>query len=205
MARYEETSIQREKRSDATLALPASPQRHNRRLEQRRGQQKKLRRMARGSVFSPAWLSAPWNSPVIGYAAALFLPVALACLTWFLLRIFPLYALPGILPLLATLVVALLWGSGPGLLATLMGALLLNVIVFRPVLIWDLSLVQSLLETIMFLLAGGLISLIVSRIAYAHEQVSRERAVASARARELSILFEAKGTRQQTSGLEKTR
>src|SRR5947209_5247187 len=89
----EETSMQHEERSDAPVALPASPERRRPVAIWQR-----LRQKIREAAFSPEWMASPWNSLAVGYGAALVLPVALVCLTWFLLHVFPMYALPGIPP-----------------------------------------------------------------------------------------------------------
>lgn len=178
--------MQHEERSDAPLALPASPERcRSGAIWQR------LRQKVREGAFSPEWLTSPWNSLAVGYGSALLFPALAILLTWFLLHMLPMFALQGILALLTTLVVALLWGTGPGLLATLAGAVLLNFFIFHPVFAWSISLLQPFLETVMFLAVGASISLVVGRIEYARKEAAQERAYAAAQARELSILFEA--------------
>ena len=72
----------------------------------------------RASTFSPEWLTAPWNHPVAGYFVAILMPVGTIILTLLLIHIFPSFAFPGVLNILAILVVALLWGIGPGVLST---------------------------------------------------------------------------------------
>ena len=178
--------MQHEERSDAPLILPASPRRRRFGAIWQR-----LRRKVREGAFSPEWMTSPWNSLAVGYGSGLLFPALTILLTWFLLHIFPMFALQGILPLLATLVVALLWGTGPGLLATVMGTVLLNFFIFHPAFAWNVALLQSVLETVLFLGVGASISLVVGRIEYAREEASQERAFATAQARELSTLFEA--------------
>src|ERR1051326_8009190 len=102
----EGTSMQHEERSDAPLTLPASPERRHSGVIWRRLYQK-----VREGAFSPEWMTSPWNSLVVGYGSALLFPAFTILVNWFLLRIFPMFALQGVLPLLATLVVALLWGT----------------------------------------------------------------------------------------------
>lgn len=178
--------MQHEERSDAPLTLPASTER---RLPVAFWQ--RLRQKVREGAFSPEWLASPWNSLTVAYCSALLFPVLTIFLTVFLIRIFPMFALQGILSLLATLVVALLWGTGPGLLATVVSVVLLNLFIFHPVFAWSIALVQPFLETVMFLAFSAGISLVVGRIEYARKEAAQERAYAAAQARELSILFEA--------------
>jgi signal transduction histidine kinase/PAS domain-containing protein len=143
----------------------------------------------RASTFSPTWLAVPWSLPIVGYVAAVCLPSAAILLTWLVMRVFPTFALQGLLSLLAILVVALLWGTGPALVATLVGALLFNYFILPPKYTWSLFLLQPVLETVMFLVMGVAISLIVSRIEYARAQVAREKAQAAAQARELEAIL----------------
>src|SRR5579859_64811 len=180
----EETSMQHEERSDAPLTLPASSERRRPVAIWQR-----LRQKVREGTFSPEWLESPWNSLAIGFGSALLFPVLTIFLTVFLIRIFPMFALQGILSLFVTLVVALLWGTGPGLLATVASTVLLNLFIFHPVFAWNISLVQPFLETVMFVAFSAGISLVVGRIEYAREEAAQERAYAAAQARELSILF----------------
>lgn len=184
--------MQHEERSHAPPALPASPERRRPvALWQR------LRQKVRDAAFSPEWLASPWNGLVVGYGSALLCPAFIILAVWFLLHIFPMFALQGVLPLLATLAVALLWGTGPGLLATLTGAILLNFLILHPVFTWNISLLQTFLETVLFLAAGASISHVVGRIEYARKEASQERATAAAQARELAILL---SIQQRTAG-----
>src|SRR5215472_1115011 len=151
----------------------------------------RIRQVMRKSAFSPNWLPVPWRFPVVGYVAAVCLIGMALLLTMLLKGVFPTFALQGLLALLVILLVALLWGTGPGLVATLVGAVLFNFFILPPPFTWSFFLLQSILETIMFLVIGIAISLIVSRIEYARAQVAREKAHAAVQARQLSILFEA--------------
>src|SRR5690348_4200586 len=88
MVGHEETSMHHEEHSDAPRVLPASSKRR------RPGQfWQRLRQKVREGAFSPAWLVSPWNSLAVGYGSALLFPALAVLLTWFLLRIFPMFAL----------------------------------------------------------------------------------------------------------------
>lgn len=136
---------------------------------------KRVRRALRVSTFSPPWLPTPWSMPTIGYLAAVCLPAIAVLLTILLLHLFPTFALQGVLSILAILIVALLWGTGPGLIATLLGAILLNFVLLPPSFTWSLSLGQPIIETGVFLVIGATISLVVSRIEYARSEAERAR------------------------------
>ena len=89
-------------------------------------------------------------------------------------QLFLTFVFPGVLLVIAILVVALLWGTGPGLLATLWGTILFNVIVLAPQYSLSLNTFQDVFETCFLLVLGIIISLVVSRI----EQVRAEAVAA---------------------------
>ena len=105
----------------------------------------------RAYAFSPEWLNAPWNRPVMGYLAAILTPVGSIILTFLLLHIFPTFAFPGAIMILVILGVALLWGTGPGLFATLWGTVLLNSIILPSRFSWTLNTLEDIFETCLFL------------------------------------------------------
>ena len=137
-----------------------------------------IRSWLRAHSFYPKWLNAPWNRPVMGYLVAILTPVGAIILTFLLLHLFSTFAFPGALMILALLGVALLWGTGPGLLATLWGTILLNSIILPPRFSWSLNTLEYIFETCLFLFAGIIISLVTSRI---------EREREEARANELAL------------------
>jgi len=82
--------------------------------------------------FAPAWLPRGWQRPLSGYlVAALAQFVAVMDTTW-LDRSFPEFSFPGLLAALAIVLVALTFGAGPSLLATVVGAVLLDYFVVQP-------------------------------------------------------------------------
>jgi PAS domain S-box-containing protein len=129
----------------------------------------------RASTFTPEWLTAPWNHPVVGYLFALLLPVGSIILALLLRQIFLTFVLPGVLIVMAILVVAILWGTGPGVLATLWGTILFNFIVLSPRYTWSLDTLQHVFETCFLLFLGMIISLVVSRIEHARAEAVTAR------------------------------
>jgi PAS domain S-box-containing protein len=129
----------------------------------------------RASTFTPEWLTAPWNHPVVGYLFALLLPVGSIILALLLRQIFLTFVLPGVLIVMAILVVAILWGTGPGVLATLWGTILFNFIVLSPRYTWSLDTLQHVFETCFLLVLGMIISLVVSRIEHARAEAVTAR------------------------------
>ena len=133
--------MQHEERSHAPLAPPASPERR------RSGGIWRLRQKVREGAFSPEWMASPWSSLAVAYGSGLLFSAFTIFVTWSLLRIFSMFALQGALPVLATLVVALLWGTGPGILTTVVSAILFNIVIVHPAFAWSITLLQSALET----------------------------------------------------------
>ena len=127
---------------------------------------KRLTHSLRATTRTPEWLHAPWNHRISSYVFALLLPLLSIILTLLLKQIFHTFVFPGVLIIMALLVVAILWGTGPGLLATLWGTILFNVIVLSPRYALSVNVFQDVFETCFLLVVGVIMSLIVSRIEY---------------------------------------
>ena len=141
----------------------------------------------KASTFSPEWLNAPWNRPVVGYFFAILMPLVSIVLTLFLKHIFNTFVLPGLLGFLAIIGVALLWGTSPGLLATLWETILFNLMILSPQFSLSLTTFQDVFETCLFLSTGITLSLVVSRI----ERVRSDAVAAHGAIEELVRQFEA--------------
>lgn len=73
-----------------------------------------------------------WRSPLLGYLLAVFGEIMVVSGTLLLAHSFSTAAMQGALVLLVTLMVALKWGEGPGLLATIVGMAQLDIFVLFP-------------------------------------------------------------------------
>lgn len=122
-----------------------------------------LRRWFHTATFVPSWLTEKWRTPVIGYSVACLSQFITVSITLLLMRLFYSFAFPGMLPILAILLVALFWGTGPSLFATLLGTVLITFAVLQPTLGWMPETPQHLVETGIFLLVGAAIGLLASR------------------------------------------
>ncbi len=127
-------------------------------------------------TFEPHWLPKSLRHPLIGYLIATLLAIIATFLTLQLIQIYPSFAFAGLLEVLAVALVALTWGVGPSLLATLIGAILLNFFILPPPFSWSLHDTTSLVETALFLLVGFTISIVASQI----ERARRDAAELSA-------------------------
>src|SRR5207248_2535339 len=83
-------------------------------------------------TFAPPWLSGRWTHPAIGYLAAVLLQVITVMCVVVLVRLFPSFQFQAALVILCIVVVALNWGMGPSLLATVMGGALLVFLLLPP-------------------------------------------------------------------------
>src|SRR5947207_11690516 len=101
----------------------------------------------RVSTFTPEWLPAPWNHPVLSYVFAILVPLGTIILALLLRQIFLTFVFPGVLTVIAILIVALLWGTGPGLLATLWGTVLFNICILPPQYSISLNTFQDVFDT----------------------------------------------------------
>ena len=100
---------------------------------------------------------------LLGYLGAVFVSAVAIAATVLLADLIPTFAYPGTLAILATLIIALLWGARPSLLATVLQAFLLDIVILPPQFSWSLSTLQHVLDTVVFLLIGFIISLVASR------------------------------------------
>src|SRR5205809_6706318 len=87
--------------------------------------------------FTPQWLPEPWNHPIIGYIVAIFSQFIAVIFTMLLTQLFPSYTSTGLLEVLAVALVALNWGAGPSMIATLAGAVLINFFIEIPHFTWS--------------------------------------------------------------------
>ena len=124
----------------------------------------------RASTFTPEWLPAPWNHPISSYIFAILIPLMSIILALLLKHIFLTFVFSGVLIIMSILVVAFLWGTGPGLLATLWGTILFNISLISPQYSLSLSSFQDAFETCFLLVIGIIISLVVSRIEHARSE-----------------------------------
>ena len=113
--------------------------------------------------FTPQWLPKPWNHPIIGYIVAILSQFIAVTITMLLTQIFPSYTSTGLLGVLAVALVALNWGAGPSVIATLAGASLINYVFQAPHFSWSLD-ATSLFQLLIFFLVGITISIVASQI-----------------------------------------
>lgn len=138
----------------------------------------------------PAWVPRRWCMPGIGYGVAVLAQLVAIAGERLLTHFFPPFAFHGLLVAIGVTLVALGWGAGPGLLATLIGALALDYVVLLPYLTWSLrktDLVGVLLVTVVGLAASVATSQaehareVAENLAIEAEQARRDAEVLRAR------------------------
>jgi PAS domain S-box-containing protein len=126
-------------------------------------------------AFSPLWLPERWQHPIAGYVAGVLLVAAAIGLDLLIFMFAPNFDVPGLLVILAILLTALSWGAGPSLAATLAGAALMNYFDFTPRLVFIRHAITLLVDNVLFILVGLIISIVAMQI-----QSARRRAEAAA-------------------------
>jgi len=125
---------------------------------------KRLTHWLSSFTITPEWVPAPWNHPLSGFICAILMPFASILLALLLKHIFLTFVFPATLIIIAIVVVALLWGTGPGILATLWGTILFNLIILSPQYSFSINTFLDVFETCFLLAIGIIMSLGASRI-----------------------------------------
>src|SRR5205085_2199883 len=141
------------------------------------------RRWLRSNTFTPVWMTGRWRHRAVGYVVAVFLQVVAVALVVGLVQIFHAFPFPAALPILAVVVVALSWGAGPSLLATLVGALLLGVLIVPHVFSVGLNPDEDVAGIVLYAIVGVTISVSAGHTA-------RARRSAEALARQMQTIFD---------------
>ena len=120
--------------------------------------------------MAPQWLPEWLRRPLIGYVVAVLVELAAAILIVFLLSLFPDFDYFAIFTLVGVVLVALGWGTGPGLLATLVSTLLLDFVVGTPRFSLAISNLVDGIGLVLYLVVGTSISLLAGRSQRARQQ-----------------------------------
>ena len=126
-----------------------------------------------------AWLPARWRSATIAYLLAALLQVVAIAVSFQFARIFPEFRFPDALSYLMLVFVSLNLGAGPGLLATLLGAPLIDYFLLPPYLTWSYINGSDLFGVFVYVVIGISISLLVSAAARARQVAQAEHASAA--------------------------
>ncbi len=140
---------------------------------QKRRSTHRLRSWFMSSTFAPAWLPEGLQHPVFGYLIALLLQAVAVLATVYLDTLLHVFIFTGLLEVLAIALVALSWGVGPSILATLFGACLFDYIVLPPQYNWHLDEPSDMYQLLVFVLIGLTISIVASQTERARRRAER--------------------------------
>jgi len=143
-------------------------------------------RWLQANTFAPRWLPARWRRLATGYVLVALLQVAAAIVTRLLIGFIATYSFPGVVELLIVALMALSFGAGPALFATLLGVALEEGVVLPTRLGEGRFGDGDLVEVALFLAVGISISLVASATERARRRAMQERD--EAQARELAAL-----------------
>ncbi len=127
------------------------------------------------NTFAPGWLSGKWASPAIGYVTAVILQIAAIFIVTTLLHIFPIFHFQAALVVLVILVIALNWGVGPSLLATMAGAILLIFFVIQPYFSFSLTARGDTVGLVIYLIVGLAVSILAAQTEHARRHAEALR------------------------------
>jgi signal transduction histidine kinase len=119
-----------------------------------------LSRWIQQNTFAPQWLPERLRHPLIGYVVAALIQGAAASLILVVFSLVPDFELYAIFTLMGVVLVALGWGAGPSLFATLVSALLLDFVGGAPQFAWSISNLADGIGLVLYLGAGTSISLL---------------------------------------------
>jgi PAS domain S-box-containing protein len=159
-------TLEREKENQALLETAYPQSSKNEQVLPNKKTEPFWRRLIRWFLthsFTPQWLPKPWNHPIVGYIIAILSQFIAVIVTMLLTQLFPSYTSTGLLGALAVALVALNWGAGPSVVATLAGAALINYVIQVPHFSWSLD-AASLVQLLIFFLVGITISIVASQI-----------------------------------------
>jgi PAS domain S-box-containing protein len=126
-------------------------------------------------TFAPPWLTGRWAHPAVGYLLAVLLQVSavtgLTALTW----LFPSFQFQEAVVILVVLLVALTWGVGPSLLATVVGGALLMLLLLPSAFSLVIVRIEDALNLLVYLCVGCSVSLLTSQAQRARRSAERLR------------------------------
>jgi signal transduction histidine kinase len=129
-----------------------------------------LSRWIQQNTFAPQWLPERLRRPLIGYVVAVLVELAAALVMVLILSLFPTFSFSPVLTLIGVVLVALGWGTGPSLLATFLGMLILDFVAIPPYFFWVIADPADAIGLAVYLLVGISIGLLAGRSQRARRQ-----------------------------------
>jgi signal transduction histidine kinase len=112
------------------------------------------------NTFAPKWLPEQLRHPVVGYLAAALIEGAAVSLILVMLFLVPDFDYYAIFTLMGVVLVAIGWGTGPGLMATLVSTLLLEYVTATPRFSWTVDNLADGAGLVVYLVVGVSISVL---------------------------------------------
>lgn len=164
-----------------------------------------MRRWLTANTFAPRWLTGRWRHPAIGYLAAAGVELLALAAVVLLVQAIPHFQFPEALLLLALVLVALTWGAGPALFATVVGVILLDLLIVPPIFSLALTHVEDAWGVGLMLVVGVILSLVAGQtertrreamglartLAGERTRLAEAERAATAQANELQAIFDA--------------
>ncbi len=182
-----ETEETRDRQQTSTVTPPKEAQRQSnvtRKLPlsamepQERNLRSYMARWLQNFRYVPHLLPDPWQRPIVGYIVALVFEILVVYL---MMNLFPMFRFLGMPVVLLVLIIAYVWGTGPALLATLVGVLMLVFFLFPLHVSFSLARFEDVMGILFCTIAGMIISMLVSQL----ERARSEAEVAHQRLQDL--------------------
>ena len=149
------------------------------------------------NTFTPYWAPARLRHPLIGYLGAVILAGVAVGLTLLLSMWVAGFTSFSPLLLLAVVLVALVWGVGPSLVATVVGSALVSYLFYPPRFTFSINSLDEAASFVLILVTGIIVSTLTGRVAWARLEADEARQEADAHSAQLrtalAALEEARG------------
>src|SRR5947209_2005408 len=129
------------------------------------------RRWFLANTFAPRFLSGPWSHPIFGYLVAILLQVVSVTVMALLVQVYPTFRFVEVPIILVVLFIALNWGVGPSVIATIAGALLLTFFILPPAFSLLVAQAENVIRVCLYLVVGLAISVLAGQTAHARRHI----------------------------------
>jgi len=115
------------------------------------------------NTFAPRWLHSRWSHPALGYAVAVLLQAVTVFAVSALIHVYPTFLFLADLVILVVMLIALGWGAGPSIFATIVGAILLIFLIFPPYFSLAIERTEDVLGVCFYVIVGLIVSVFASQ------------------------------------------
>ena len=144
------------------------------------------------NTFAPGWLPASLRKRWwVGYAVAVAAQIVAVLADVVFVTLFPAFTVRGLLFALIVALVAISWGAGPSLLATIVGSLLLEALLLPPFAGVALAIPDEIASFVLLIVVGCAISVVASQVERARREAQALAATLNAERARLDAVIEA--------------